>query len=379
MTIYHPTPSSFVFGSGTIRWSWALAKPGYVDARIQRITENLIARAGVPSPTPTTVPALGPAIAPGTARSVKVVAGSGTAGYRDGVGASAAFNNPAGIAVAPDGTLYVTEARNHRVRKIAPNGTVTTVAGCGPTDATYGSLKNGTGTAACFNSPSGIVYHPSGTLYVSDTMSFAVRAISPAGVVSTYMSVQKPRGLALGPDGALYVVDGVAHAVKRIAPATATTPPALTTVATGFSYPTGLVAGPDGSLYVTETNPPRVRKIPRLQATVPPVFGAPQLVAGGRFGDLAGPGATAAMRPDDGIALFGGALVFSDTSNYRVRRIDLASTAKTVTNLVGDGRFGAGVGTGATTRVVLPRGIAAFGTRLYLLDSGNHRILVVEP
>lgn len=116
------------------------------------------------------------------AGAVTTLAGTvGTSGSTNGIGTAATFNNPAGIAT--DGThLFVADSSNHAIRKIViSSGVVTTFAG---TLGTAGST-DGTGTAAKFNTPTGLTIDNAGNLYVSDQWYSKVRKISSAGVVTT--------------------------------------------------------------------------------------------------------------------------------------------------------------------------------------------------
>ena len=104
---------------------------------------------------------------------VTTLAGNGTAGYADGVGKSARFNQPLAIAVDAEGNVYVSDNYNHRIRKISPAGLVTTVAGSG----TAGNL-NGVGVSAAFNRPYGLWVDPSGNvIYVADAYNHNIRRI----------------------------------------------------------------------------------------------------------------------------------------------------------------------------------------------------------
>jgi hypothetical protein len=196
-------------------------------------------------------------------------AGSGTAGYLDGPAASARFRTPYGLAVGPDDTLYVADQDDHRIRKIAPDGTVSTVAG----DGTPG-FADGKGTSARFNNPSGLALGADGTLYVADALNHAIRAIDPAGNVTTLAGdgtpgnadgtpgrFKIPIDVAEGPDLALYVADRDNNAIRKIANKVVSTVagtqaagrnyhdgPALTA---GFNPPRCLAFGPDGLLYFT--------------------------------------------------------------------------------------------------------------------------------
>jgi gliding motility-associated-like protein len=108
---------------------------------------------------------------------------SGTAGYVNATGTAALFNNPLDMAFDASDNLYVCDAGNNAIRKITPAGVVTTFAGS-PTGAA--GVANGTGTSALFNFPDGLIFDNFGNLYVSDLNNYAIREITPAGVVSTY-------------------------------------------------------------------------------------------------------------------------------------------------------------------------------------------------
>jgi sugar lactone lactonase YvrE len=109
---------------------------------------------------------------------VTTLAGSGGGGFADGAGAAASFFYPQGVAVDKEGTVYVADTDNNKIRKITPAGVVTTLAGSG----NFGAL-DGTGSAASFSEPSGVAVDAAGNVYVSD--SNEIRKITPAGVVTT--------------------------------------------------------------------------------------------------------------------------------------------------------------------------------------------------
>lgn len=145
---------------------------------------------------------------------VSTVAGDGTKALKDGPAAEAQFNNPIDVAVAADGTIYVTESGNHRIRKIS-NGIVSTFAG---SSAGY---KDGTGTEAQLNDPSGISIDKDGNLLIADRRNHRIRKITPAGEVTT-----------IAGSGAGYT-DGASGSAK-------------------FSHPWGVSGGKDGSIYVAD-------------------------------------------------------------------------------------------------------------------------------
>ena len=157
----------------------------------------------------------------------------GPAGFVDGTGSSARFNNPTGIALDSSGNLVVADSSNNAIRRITSSGVVTTIAGS--TSGTSGSA-NGAASAALFNSPVGIAIDNSGNIYVSDTFSNTIRRISSSSIVTTIAGdvsrgdsgfadgigfnarFWAPRGLALDGAGNLIVADSTNYAIRRVVP-----------------------------------------------------------------------------------------------------------------------------------------------------------------
>ncbi|WP_371867940.1 gluconolaconase [Pseudoduganella rivuli] len=157
--------------------------------------------------------------------TVTTLAG-GAEGYADGPAAQARFNTPSGIAIDRQGNLYVADTGNHAIRKITPDGTVSTLAGSG-----VAGTADGIGKAAQFNGPVGLAVDDDGTVYVADTYNDTIRKIAPDGVVSTLAgtgvpgdadgpalqaSFDTPCALAIDTDGALLVADTRNDAIRRI-------------------------------------------------------------------------------------------------------------------------------------------------------------------
>ena len=110
----------------------------------------------------------------------KIAGQSGVAGFADGPGANAKFNYPCGIALDSGSNLYVADYQNHRIRKITPNGTVSTLAGTG-----VSGTANGPGSTAQFNYPDDIAVDSGSNVYVTDSRNYMIRMITPSGGVST--------------------------------------------------------------------------------------------------------------------------------------------------------------------------------------------------
>lgn len=154
--------------------------------------------------------------------SVSTLAGGGAPGYLDGIGRAARFDGPVGVAVDREGIVYVADTYNDRIRRIGRDGTVTTVAGSG----VPGSL-DATGAASGFDTPSAIVADKNGVLFVADTGNDAIRRIDKDGAVTTFAApledesrhlLRRPVALALTNDGYLYVGGGAGGRIVQIDP-----------------------------------------------------------------------------------------------------------------------------------------------------------------
>src|ERR1019366_1466080 len=106
---------------------------------------------------------------------------AGSTGSSDGTGSNARFLSPLGVAVSPTGDIYVADANNHTIRKIAPSGTVSTVAGA----AGVPGYVDGVGTTARFHQPYGVAVDSAGNVFVVDTGNSLIRKITPSASVTT--------------------------------------------------------------------------------------------------------------------------------------------------------------------------------------------------
>jgi DNA-binding beta-propeller fold protein YncE len=158
---------------------------------------------------------------------LSILAGvKGRAGYADGAAARALFNGPIGVAVGPEGTVYVADTYNDRIRAIdAQSQEVRTIAG----GAKPGMADAATGADARFDTPCGIAFAPDGTLIVADTGNHRLRRVELSGAVRTIAgtgeqgvfdgplfaaSFDEPVALAIAPDGTVYVADAGGSALR---------------------------------------------------------------------------------------------------------------------------------------------------------------------
>lgn len=173
---------------------------------------------------------------------VSTIAGTGVAGAVNGAGSSATFDAPTGVCTDASGNVYVADQNNNMIRKITTAGVVSTYAGSGTSGNT-----NGTGTAAQFDSPTGVSADLSGNIYVADYSNHKIRKIDPSTVVTTLAgfpgfgytngntSVAQfygPIGISSFTGGILYVADRFNNSIRMISPCTAPNAPSASSTAT---------------------------------------------------------------------------------------------------------------------------------------------------
>lgn len=230
---------------------------------------------------------------------ISTVAGTGVAGFGgDGGAATAArLNGPSGLAVDAAGNLYVADARNHRVRKVAAgNGVITTVVGTGVQGF---AGDGGAAVSAELDSPGGLAVDAAGNLYIADTRNGRVRVVEAAtGVISTVAGVG-----ASGGNLQVYGGDGG------------------TATAAGLALPRGVWVDAAGNVYVADSGNQRVRRVSAA--------GVITTVAGqgteGFSGD-GGPAVAASLDLPRGVVVSpAGLITVADSHNARVRQVDAES------------------------------------------------------
>jgi serine/threonine-protein kinase len=217
-------------------------------------------------------------IAPGG--TVTIFAGSGQEGAQDGVGIAATFNTPVGLAIDGSGNLYVADASNNMIRKITPAGVVSTLAG----NVMEGG-GDGQGSAAGFSGPFAVAVNAAGTVFVADTYNNMIRKIKPDGTVTTIAGgkqqgstdgtgrdarFDQPRGIAVDQSDNLYVTDFSRGLIRKITPtgvvttiAGNSTQASIDGIGTAASFRGlfGAIMAPSGILYITDGGGNTVRKI----------------------------------------------------------------------------------------------------------------------
>jgi sugar lactone lactonase YvrE len=302
--------------------------------------------AGVaPPPTATAAISASPT-PPGTPRvTLTVYAGDGQSGWVNGPAATARFNGPFGLAVDTRGFLYVADTGNHRIRKISTSGLVNDLAGSG-----IGGYADGPSDVAQFSSPNAVTVGPDGSVYVGDTGNLRIRAIAPDGSVSTLAGSGQPGyvdgvGTAArftatgtiisGPDGSLYVPDAANNVIRKI------TPGGVVSTFAGNGK-RGHVDGPHGTaqlnaptrgggvdaagnVYILDLGDNRIRKI-APDGSITTVAGT------GVAGYSDGPASEARFSNEilGVITNAGGDLFVMDAGNKRVRKVTVDGSVSTL-------------------------------------------------
>lgn len=241
----------------------------------------------------------------------------GVEGFADGLGAAAAFHTPSGLALDRSGNLYVADTGNHAIRKVTPQGQVSTLAGNGEP-----GFADGIGRQARFDGPMGVAVDDAGRVYVADTWNDRIRVIEPDGRVRTLAGGERPghvdgRGdearfdtptdLAIAADGRLWVADLRNDAIRTLDPdGTVGTRIGGPDQPRQLWGPMALAATHDGVLYVGE----------RLSGRVV------QLSAGGHRVALAGGEPAPRLARPAAVALApDGSVLVSDAGSHRLHRL----------------------------------------------------------
>lgn len=320
--------------------------------------------------------------------TVSSFTGSGATGSGDFNGTSASFNLPTVITFDHLGNAFVVDRSNHKIRKITPNGDVTTFAGSG----VLGNV-DGVGTAASFRFPDGAVCDSHNNVFVSDQSNHRIRKITPDGTVTTFAgngigsangngtaaSFYYPAGMAIDADDNLFVADYGNNKIRRITPdgnvttfaGIGTAGATEGTVATAqFNGPTGVCIDNLGNVFVADYYNNKIRKIDTL--------GNVSTFAGtGAAGSDNGNGANASFLHPAIVALDSANNFFiTDEGNHKIRKITANGVVSTY---AGTGTAGATDGIWSSAQFNSPTGVAVDNSGdVFVADYGNNKIRKIK-
>lgn len=320
---------------------------------------------------------------------VKTLAGSpGVTGTADGTGSAARFTYPEGIAVDGGGNIYVADTSNHVIRRVTASGVVATLAG----QMRNRGASDGFGTQASFNYPFGVACDINGNIFVADTDNHTIRKITPEGRVTTVAGValqsgasdgvgtaarfHYPWGLSVDGSGTIYVADTHNEIIRSITPdGTVKTLAGTTSFGSHdgvgsdarFSHPSGISVDHAGMIYVADTDNEAIRMV------------APNGVVSTLAGSMPSPGSTDGAGATSrfylpwGVAVDSHGAVFVADSAHTIRRISLEGNVTTFAGVAG--QPGSADGIGSAAHFSSPSAIAVDANdNLYVADTGNHVI-----
>jgi sugar lactone lactonase YvrE len=318
------------------------------------------------------------------------VAGNGVQGYSgDGGSATdASLSNPEGVAIDPQGNIYIADLSNHRIRKVSTDGRMSTVAGNGRSGF---SGEGGPAVQAALSGPNSVAVDGVGNLLIADTGNHRIRKVSPNGIITTVAgngqsgysgdgeralqaALMSPTGVAFDAIGNIFIADRFNHRIRKVSPDGIITTVAgdgrgafsgdgRAATAASLRLPKAVIADSIGNLYIADTANSRIRKV-RPDGTILTFAG------GGAAED--GTGATSASVPlPDSVASDHLGNIYISQRGGVVRRLDDQGF---ITRIAGNGSFRSVIEGAAATNAYLffPRGVTLDReANLYIADSSN--------
>lgn len=311
-----------------------------------------------------------------------------SSGYVDATGSAARFSGPYSIDDGPDGNLYITDYGNNRIRKMTPEGVVTTIAGSGTA-----GYADGSGTAASFRQPIGIAVDSLGNIFIGDSNNHVIRKITPDGTVTTFAGAAGILGntngtgsgarfgflhdLAIDSYDNIYVADQYNRLIRKVTPTGTVTTLAGsgtsthadgTGVAASFTNPMYLTVDRNGNVFVSDNN--RLRKVTSVGVVT-------TLAGDGTVGYADGTGSAARFSGLYGVDVdYSGNVYAADASNGRIRKVTQAGV---VTTFAGNGTLSSIDGTTTSASFRYPYGIVVTPSgAIYNIDNSGHRVRKIE-
>ncbi|MFH1851995.1 MAG: choice-of-anchor Q domain-containing protein [Candidatus Neomarinimicrobiota bacterium] len=337
-----------------------------------------------------------------TPAQIKTIAGNGNNSDTGdgGLAINAQLKDPTSIAVGPDGSIYIAEESGYRVRRIAPDGIISTFAGTGIGTSTG---DGGLATAATLRSPRGVAVDPIGNEYISEYYGYKIRKVDTTGVISTIAGTGSygfsgdggaatsaqlyyPEGVTVGPDNCIYIADSGNQRIRRIDSAGI-----ISTVAgnggRGFSgdggsatsawlyYPHQVAFDQSNNMYIADFGNNRIRMVDS--------DGVITTVAGSGVKGYSGDGGlaiNAQLNLPSSIEIDNNDnLLICDQSNNRIR---IVTPSGIINTLAGDGNAGFGGDNGDPTAASLkyPSYLAVTNTEeIFIVDRMNYRLRQISP
>ncbi len=314
-------------------------------------------------------------------------------GHNDGNAPTSLFNGPGGVAIDANGNIFVADANNHCIRKIATDGTISTFAGTVTGGFGTAGDVDGLGTAAKFNTPTDLVFDTNGNLYVTDKGNHKIKRITPTGQVNTFVgsgssgsangfgtgaSFNSPTAITIAPNGLFYVADAGNHRIRRITSIGIVSTLAGSSMgyndATGnsaqFNQPEGIAVDGEGNIYVADTYNFRIRKI-TSSGVVTTIAGS------GTNTTTDGQGAAATFSQPTGIAVNANGIIYVTDWLYGfVREIDANNNVTTIAGMSINDPMGSAHTDGSALNATFyrPNRMTVTTEGHLIIADGNHRI-----
>jgi uncharacterized protein (TIGR03437 family) len=338
--------------------------------------------------------------------ALRIIAGNGNlSASGDGGPATSASLYPIATAVDASGNVYIVDSVNNRIRKVAPSGIITTVAGNGSRG--YAG-DGGSATSAELCNPQGVAVDTSGNLYIADYRNARVRRVAVAsGVISTVAGsatasslgdggpatsaeLQSPVAVAVDGPGNLYIADSSENRIRKVSPSGVITTvagngstilPGSGTIGDGglatsaaVGGPSGLAVDGSGNLYISQFSLNSVRKVSAGSGIINTIAGG----NGAAFSGDGGPATSASLYFPQGIGVDAvGNLYIADLQNRRIRKV----LNGTITTVAGNGnfRFSGDGGPALSAAMWSPSAVAVDGRgNLFIADLLNNQVRKVS-